>query len=319
MRVVVTGASGFVGSAAAAALAEAGWEVTGTGRRARPPVLDGRVDYHRWDVTDGPAGAPPVAADVVLHCACAVDDWQPYHRQAVVTVGGTVAALSAWPDARFVLMSSASVYPAWRAGVLAESDGPARRWVGGYPRAKSAAEQMVSAAGRAGRSTLILRPHAVYGPGDPTLLPRLVAAVRAGRLVVPGAEGTLMHVTSVRTLAAACVAACGTDVQGVVNVADARPLPLGVALDVALTAALGYAPRRRHLPLGAARPLALALEGLARITDQAHPPVLTRYLVSQLAVSRVLDLTRLRNELGVDPPETDLAVLQTGRQVRGAR
>jgi hypothetical protein len=38
--------------------------------------------------------------------------------------------------------------------------------------------------------------------------------------------------------------------------------------------------------------------------------VLTRYLVSQLAVSRELDLTRLRSHLGIDPPETDLAVLQ---------
>ena len=310
MKVVVTGASGFVGSAAAAALAGAGWQVTGTGRRVRPPVLDERVDYHRWDVTDGPAAAPPVAADVVLHCACAVDDWQPYRQQAVVTVGGTAAALAAWPDARLVQMSSASVYPAWRRGTVAEADGPACRWVGGYPRAKSAAEAVVARAGRAGRSTLILRPHAVYGPGDPTLLPRLVAAVRAGGLVVPGSAHTLMHLTSVRTLAAACVAACGSDVQGVVNVADARPLPLGVALDAALTAVLGCPPRRRHLPLAAARPLGAVLEALARITGRADPPVLTRYLVSQLAVSRVLDLTRLRHDLGVDPPETDFAVLR---------
>lgn len=310
MRVVVTGASGFVGSAAAAALAAAGWQVTGTGRRPRPIVLDERVDYHRWDVTDGAGAAPPVPADVVLHCACAVDDWQPYRAQAAVTVAGTLAALAAWPDARFIQMSSASVYPAWLPGVVAEGDGPAASWVGAYPRAKAEAEEVVASAGRSGRSTLILRPHAVYGPGDPTLLPRLVAAVRGGRLVVPGSARTLVHLTSVRTLASVCVGACDGDLRGVVNVADARPLPLGVALDAALTAALGRAPRRHHLPLAAARPLGCVLELAARLGRRTHPPVLTRYLVSQLAVSRELDLTRLRSHLGIDPPETDLAVLQ---------
>jgi hypothetical protein len=119
-----------------------------------------------------------------------------------------------------------------------------------------------------------------------------------------------VHLTSVRTLASVCVGACDGDLRGVVNVADARPLPLGVALDAALTAALGRAPRRHHLPLAAARPLGCVLELAARLGRRTHPPVLTRYLVSQLAVSRELDLTRLRSHLGIDPPETDLAVLQ---------
>jgi hypothetical protein len=51
------------------------------------------------------------------------------------------------------------------------------------------------------------------------------------------------------------------------------------------------------------------LEHAARLGRRTDPPVLTRYVVSHLAVSRVLDLRRLRDELGVVPPSTDLSVL----------
>ncbi len=160
----------------------------------------------------------------------------------------------------------------------------------------------------------MLRPHAVYGPGDPTLLPRLLGAVRhlGGRpvLVVPGPADTQVHLTSVGLLARVCVSAVESGVTGVINVADARPLPLGQALDQAFRAATGAAPRRVHLPLPAAFALALALEAAARARHAPHAPALTRYALSHLGISRELDLTRLRTELAIDPPATDLQVLR---------
>jgi nucleoside-diphosphate-sugar epimerase len=314
MRVAVTGASGFVGGAACAALVAAGHQVTGYGRRPRPSTLVDEVEYRSWDLTAGDL-ASPGPADVVLHCAAAVDDWAPVEQQRRVTVDGTRAALSTWPNARFVHLSSASVYPAWGDGLVTEADGPARHFVGPYARAKAEAEHVVSSAAAGGRRTLVLRPHAVYGAGDPTLLPRLTAAVRGrgsrrgGVLVLPGSRRTAVHLTSVALLADVCRVACESDLHGTVNVADAAPVPLGAAVDAALRAALGTAPRRVHLGRGASRVLATLLEGGARTARRADPPVLTRYVVSHLAVSRVLDLSRLRDELGVVPPPTDLSVL----------
>ncbi len=78
-------------------------------RRRLPHLGPGRRTTRR-----SPAGMGEVC--VVLHCAAAVDDWLPVQRQRPVTVGGTRAALSTWPGARFVHVSSASVYPPWRRG-----------------------------------------------------------------------------------------------------------------------------------------------------------------------------------------------------------
>lgn len=312
MRVAVTGASGFVGAAACAALRRGGHEVVGFGRRRRPEALHPGVDYRRWDLTGGPlVGAPDVGA--VVHCAAAVDDWAPLDVQRRVTVGGTRAALATWPHARFVHVSTASVYPPWRRGTVREQDGPAGHQAGPYARAKAEAEDVVGREARSGRETVVLRPHAVYGPGDPTLLPRLLAAVREvhGRqvLVVPGWSTTRVHLTSVELLALVCARAVRSPVRGPVNVADAAPLRLDEALDQAFRAATGSAPQRVHLPFAVALAAGTALEVAARARGADHPPPLTRYAVSHVAVSRELDLTRLRRDLRVDPPPTDLGVL----------
>ncbi len=311
MRVAVTGASGFVGSAACTALVAAGHEVFGYGRRPRPLHLVAQARYARWDISRGPLLDPP-CVDVVLHCAAEMDDWAPLARQRRTTVVGTVAVLDTWPDARLVHVSSASVYPPWRQGVVSEHDGPSRRHVGPYSRAKAEAEAVVAQRASRGAAVLVLRPHAVYGPGDPTLLPRLLAAVRSTRsgrqvLVVPGPASTLIHLTSLDLLAHACRVACESGATGTVNVADAGPLRLGQALDAVFVAATGSAPRRVHLPRVLARALASVAEAAARLRHREQAPVLTRYAVSHLAVSRVLDLTRLREKLGIDPAATDLS------------
>lgn len=311
MRVAVTGASGFVGAAACTALLRAGHEVVGYGRRPRPAHLASAVDYRRWDLADGVlAGPPPIAA--VVHCAAAVDDRAPLAVQRAVTVEGTRAVLDTWPDARFVHVSSASVYPPWRRGRVREAAGPADTWAGPYARAKCEAEDVVIAA--VGRDAVVLRPHAVYGPGDPTLLPRLLAAVREVRgrrvLVVPGWADTQVHLTSVELLARVCAVAVRSSVTGPVNVADAAPLPLAQALDQAFRAATGSAPRRVHLPFPVAYGLASLLEAAARVRKAGEPPPLTRYVLSHLGVSRVLDLRRLRTELGIEPAPTDLRLLR---------
>ncbi len=311
MRIAVTGASGFIGSAACAALVEAGHEVFGYGRRPRPLHLVAQARYARWDINRCPLPDPP-CVDVVLHCAAEVDDWAPLALQRRTTVAGTVAVLDTWPDARLVHVSSASVYPPWREGVVSEHDGPSRRHAGPYSRAKAEAEAVVARRATGGREVLVLRPHAVYGPGDPTLLPRLLAAVRTTRggrrvLMVPGPASTLIHLTSLDLLAHVCRVACESGATGTVNVADAGPLRLGQALDAALVAATGSAPRRVHLPRVLVRALAVVVEAAARLGRREQAPMLTRYAVSHLAVSRVLDLTRLREELGIDPAATDLS------------
>lgn len=91
MRVLITGAAGFIGSRLAEAMISHGHEVTGidnlsTGRKANFPA--GGV-LHVWDIRDAEA-FPPEDWDVIYHCAASYKDRHEWERDASTNVLGTI-------------------------------------------------------------------------------------------------------------------------------------------------------------------------------------------------------------------------------------
>jgi nucleoside-diphosphate-sugar epimerase len=286
MRIVVTGASGFCGAFVARLAAAAGHEVVSVGRRPGP------VGAHvPWDAESG--DHPHLAgAEAVIHLAAAVGDpgrgravAQRFHR---INVDGTARLLDAAGGRPVVHVSSASVYtPGVHSGPVPESR-PTGGWHTAYGRTKAAGDRLAL-----GYGAVVLRPRAVYGPGDPHLLPRLHRAVRRGRALLPGPD-TMMSLTAVENLADACVAALGWP-AGPYNVADAHPYPR----DATIRAVVGARPL--HVPVALAN--AAAAVSATVSSAVAARPTLTRYAVDQLAHGLVLDLTRAR-EQGYEPKRT---------------
>ncbi|MGX5697123.1 NAD-dependent epimerase/dehydratase family protein [Agromyces soli] len=298
MRVAVTGASGFIGGAVATALADDGHEVTGYGRTPagwRHPACR----YAVWDLT-GPARPDLAPVDAVVHCAALADDWAPYAEALRVNRDGTRAVVRAFPRARIVHLSSSSVYDGFAPSVRVREDAaPATRFLSSYSATKALAEAELDDA-----DAVILRPHAVYGPGDTTLLPRILGAVRRGRLVLPGGGRALHQLTHVDHLVDAVrLALAPTAPAGAYNIADASPRPLSTVIDEFLRRR-GVEARITGIPTRAAFALAGTLESAARATGRR--PRLTRYAVSQLGMERTYDLEAARTRLGYRPGETSL-------------
>ncbi len=280
MEVVVTGASGFCGAAVARAAAAAGARVRCLGRRPGP--LGRHVP---WDAA---RDVPDLAgADLVVHLAAAVGDPVPgpatERAYRAVNVDGTARLLDAAAARPVVWVSSASVYRPGGPTLVAEEH-PVDGQLTAYGRTKAAGERLALAAG-----AVVLRPRAVYGPGDPHLLPRLLQARRGRWLPVPGPDVRL-SLTAVENLADACLAATGWP-PGAYNVADDRPYSRDAVLRDVL-AATGQPARLLHLPVGLAGGAAGAATALSRLTRRA--PTLTRYAVDQLARGMVLDISRAR-------------------------
>ncbi len=296
MRIAVTGASGFIGGAVATALAERELDVTGFGRRA-----DGwshpLARYEQWDIA---SGQRPGDFDAVVHSAALADDWASRGDAMRTNQLGTRNVVASFPDARIVHISTSSVYDAFTPSVRVVESAPVpSRFLSFYSESKAAAELEF-----VGRDAVILRPHAVYGPGDTTVLPRVLTAVRGGRLVLPeGAEvrHTLTHIDNL----VVAVELALTGPAGTYNVGDDT--------DVVLSAVLREFLRRRGrgdvaivpIPYRAAFTAAAALERLHRVTRAGRPRI-TRYAVSQLGLERTLDLSAARERLRYFPRPTSL-------------
>jgi len=284
MRVAVTGSAGFIGAAVVARLRAEGHDVLALSRR-------------EWDIT---TPREPERVDAVVHCAALADDWAPLAEAMRVNRDGTANVVAAFPGARIVHISSSSVYDAFTPTVHAvETEPLPTRWLSGYSESKAAAETLLDS------RAVILRPHAVYGPGDTTLLPRILAAVHKDRLFLPERAWVPHTLTHIHNLVDAVVLALEGTASGVFNVGDDGDVILGEMV-IELLDRQGWAQVAVHsIPYGVAFAAAVGLEAWHRVSGGR--PALTRYAVSQLGLERTLDLAKARRELGYRPRPTSLA------------
>jgi len=319
MRIAVTGVTGFIGGAVASVLAAGGHEVLGLGRAHEARAWSG--PYARWDLASSDAAPAALrGCEAVVHAAARVSPWGRDAPFVAVTVRGTTRLIDATaPEARLIVIGSASVYdPRVPQANALERDAPLPpgRYLNAYGRAKAAQEGVV----RARRpDAVILRPRAVWGPGDRTVLPRVIARARGGVLPLPAGARRPASMTYVDSLVEAVAAALQhRDVAGPVNVADATPV-VPAALLEGLFDRLYRPIRIAGVPPSLADGAGLLIELGWRLSPRRAEPPLTRYAVAGLSRPLTLDLTRLHEELRVRPDAAiDLGLARTADWLRTA-
>jgi nucleoside-diphosphate-sugar epimerase len=273
MQVLVTGGHGFIGRHLVERLLERGESVRVLFRGAgTPSVLAGlEVDVAHGDLRDAAALRRAVAGvDAIYHLAGLT---RAVSRATMfdVNAGGTARLLAAARGSgrspRFVYCSSTaargpSPTPILRPGV---APGPALSW---YGASKARAEDLI-AAHAAGLPWVILRPTAVYGPGDRDFL-TLFQSVARGLALVPGAPGATYSLVHAHDLAEALVvaAASPTTTGRTYAVAHAQTATMEQIL-AAAEAAIGRRTRRLTLPASALRLVGRSADLLSQCTGRA--------------------------------------------------
>lgn len=188
MQAFVTGGSGFVGGRLIAALVARGVVVKALARSAAAAATVQRYGAVpvRGDLLDLAALTAGMAGcDTVFHAAATVDEWGPKSLYQRVNVAGTEAALVAARQAGvsgFVQVSTEAVYADGGPMTNLEETRPLpENPLPRYALTKNLAERAVAAANAPGFRTVIARPRLIWGAGDTSVLPKLIAAVRAGR------------------------------------------------------------------------------------------------------------------------------------------
>jgi nucleoside-diphosphate-sugar epimerase len=303
VRVLVTGASGFLGRATAAAVRDAGHEVRTFQRR--PSGVSGVSDV-LGTMTDGAAVARAVAGtDAVVHLAAKVSLAGDPADFARVNVDGTrtlVDAARAAGVGRFVFVSSPSVAHTG-SSLVGAGAGPAEpaRARGDYARTKAAAELVALGADAPGFAVVAVRPHLVWGPGDTQLVGRIVDRARKGRLPLLDSGAALIDTLYVDNAASAMVAALehatDDDVHGnAYVVTNGEPRPVGDLLAGICTAS-GVSAPRVHVPAGVARVAGSVVEAVWRVRPGEDEPPMTRFLAEQLSTAHWFDQRRTQQDL----------------------
>jgi nucleoside-diphosphate-sugar epimerase len=309
-RVLITGATGFLGGALARRLKQDGFAVTATGRdpRAGAKLEQDGIRFVAADLTDAEAVRRLCAEQAyVFHSAALAAPWgsrDAFERANVLATRHVAEASRAANVRRFVFVSSPSIYMENSDRLSISEDDPLPpRALSLYAETKREAEQIVDGEHARGLSTITIRPQAIFGPGDRTIFPRLIRLAKKGTLPIIGDGKNLIDVTYIDNVVDAlvlCMRAEGPALGGKFNITNGEPQSLYALVERVLDQ-LHLQYRRKRISLSTASKIAAGLELIHRVALPNKEPLLTRYAVCALARTRTLNIDRARTELGYTP------------------
>lgn len=305
-RVLVTGATGFIGGGFARRLLVAGADVRALARRRESASgLRGEgMDVAMGDLTDPSSLVKAVAGcDAVAHLAGVLgDEAVPRARFAAVNVEGTKSLLAAAADAgvrRFLYASSVWAY-GFDAGPGTDETTPARPCGDPYCDTKLLAQNAVLEAARRGSmTTVVIQPSPVYGPGDDAWTATPLRLLRRHLLAVPGRSGRMIQPLYVSDAIEGALAALTRGENGEAYILCGVQ-ELTVREFFGRYVAMGTRQRSLpSLPRGALLGVASVAQALGRIVPGAA--VFTRTGVEGIALSATYRGDKARRRLGFEP------------------
>lgn len=310
--VLVTGGTGFLGRRLVERLLAQGRPVTVLGRTPAPDLEKRGVRFIRASLDDAPAvEAACTGIATIFHTAARVGVWGRYDDFFRTNVLGTRALLAGARRhgvSRFVHTSTPSVVYNGRDLANADESLPlTTACPSPYPLTKAIAEREVLAANAAALRTVALRPHLIWGVGDPHLVPRVLARARAGRLRIVGSGRNRVDMVHVENAVDAHLLA-ETTLNLSPSLAAGRayfitndePVILWDWINALLTA-LGEPPVTKKISLGAASAIGAVCETLWRTLPLRGEPPMTRFIAAELAKDHWFNLTAAKRDLGYQP------------------
>lgn len=308
MKVMVTGGTGFLGRYVVRRLLADGDEVRVLSRnpQAAQDLVALGVEVVQGDLADQDSVvASCVGVEAVVHAGALSAPWGRIEDFMSANHFGTKNVLLGCKVhcvGLLINISSPSVVFTGRDQVSLSDKTPyPRRFASNYSMSKAKAEkEVLREVFRCGLKGINLRPKAIFGPGDTSLLPRLIAAARAGRLPQIGDGTNRVDLTYVENVAHAIALALRSEnaVGGTYTITNGEPAVLWDVIRRVL-AHQGLPTKLKVVPLPAAMAAAAFMEAKAAITGKE--PLLTRYTVQILARTQTYDISTARRDLGYEP------------------
>ncbi len=311
MKALVTGGGGFLGGAIVRQLLARGVAVRSFTRSAYPWLDELGVEQVHGtlgkleDVTRAVAGC-----DIVYHTAAKAGVWGRRDDYVRTNVTGTENVLTACKAAGITKLVYTSTPSVVHSGGDIEGANECMPYPTHfsciYPETKAKAEAMVLDANGPALATVALRPHLIWGPGDPHLIPRVLAKAKAGKLRRIGHRPVKVDVTFIDNatdahLLAGDVLAPGSPPAGKAYfISNGEPVVLWDFLNRVIADA-GLPPVTRTVSTWLALTTASVMEGVYKLFGVNAEPPMTRFIAEQLSTSHWYDISAAKRDFGYVP------------------
>ncbi len=300
VRILVTGTSGFVGSAIATRLKEQGIEVHGL---SRTPSRANSVNKHIFHDIRQPYRSS-VHYDQIVHCAALSTPWAHPIEFAKTNVIGTKNIIDFCNEQGLpgiVYISSSSVHYENKDQFLINEESTIPQLaINEYAKTKKQAEDIIK---EYTGSWTVIRPRAVYGPGDTVLFPRILKSAKQKKFpILVRNDGATVYgdLIYIENLAYYVHRAIQLKAQGVYLVTNNEPVAIYDFLNKALKQ-LAYPIPKRKISVSFAMKMAHVAEWYSSLFMNYREPLITRFGVSVFAYTKTFNVNKCLETLGTPP------------------
>lgn len=310
MKILVTGGNGFVGGRLVDALLNAGYEVRSFARSSQTELEAKGVLVYQGDLANLKAVSDAVkGCDAVFHVAAKAGIWgdeASYYNANVVGTRNVITACRKHEVKRLIYTSTPSVVfngkPFCGDGEELPYGG---KWLCAYPKTKAMAEKEVLDANSKTLKTVALRPHLIWGDGDPHIVPRILEKASQGKLRVVGDGKNRVDISHVDNVVHAHLLALdkldiGDCAGKAYFISDGKPVFLWDWIQELLEKT-GTPKLSKKISLRKAYVIGGLLEFIYRVFKSNREPPMTRFVAVELAKDHFFCIERARKDLGYSP------------------
>lgn len=312
MRILVTGGGGFLGGAIVRQLLSESYLVR-TCQRGQYPELDAlAVEVHIGDLSVPEVAQQAVkGCDAVFHVAAKAGVWgsyRQYHDANILSTKNIIEACQYHQVRRLIYTSTPSVvFNGCNEDGIDETISYTNRCFNHYQRTKIIAEKMVLEANSENLATVALRPHLIWGPRDPHLMPRMLTAAQQNRLYFLDQGECMIDCCYIDNAALAHILAfqkleIGNHISGKAYfISNDEPIEIKKFVNHILNAN-NMPPVDQYISSTLAYYIGFLLEIIYHIFFIPSEPPMTRFVAKQLSTSHWFKLDNSKQDFNYYPP-----------------
>lgn len=308
---LVTGGGGFVGKALVKQLVASGVHVRVVGRNTYPDLEALGVNCYQGNICNRDVmDTASKGVDAVFHVAALAGiwgRWEEYYNTNVLGSTNVITSCKRNNVPILIYTSTPSVVFDRKDIINGTEELPyATEYLCNYARSKVMAEKIVLEANSPALLTTALRPHLIWGPGDPHLLPRLIESGRKKILKKVGDGSNLVDISYIDNVAHAHVLAAEN--LATRKTAAGRPYFISQGIPVNLWnwindlfCEMNIPTVKKNVSFSTAYRIGRILEMSHKFFTPGKEPKMTRFLAEQLAKSHYFSISRAEEDLNYNP------------------